>query len=190
MNKTPLINLNFKRINNNFYRPWQNRNASKKYRLNEQIRVLEVRVIDAEGQQLGVLPTRQAIDLASEQGLDLIEVSPLAQPPVCKIMDYGKFQYQQSRSQQKAKKIDTKVIRLSLNIGQHDIAVRQKQANKFLSQGHNVRLELKLRGREKAFKAKAIEVIQQFLAGLGDIYKTDKNIEQQGSIISTTISKK
>ena len=150
----------------------------------------EVRVIDENGEQLGVLATRQAIDMASERGLDLIEVSPLAQPPVCKIIDYGKFQYQQSHSQQKTKKIDTKVIRLSLNIGQHDIEVRQKQANKFLGQGHNVRLELKLRGREKAFKFKAIDVVKQFLTALGDVYKTDKNIEQQGSIISTTISKK
>lgn len=136
------------------------------------------------------MDTRDALGLATERGLDLVEVSPIAKPPVCKIIDYGKFQYQQSRSSQKSKKVDTKGIRLSLSIGQHDLAVKEKQVNKFLSKGHNVQIDLRLRGRERAFKDKAIEVIKDFLEKLEVEYKVDKGIQKQGSIISTMISKK
>lgn len=147
-------------------------------------------VIDEDGSQLGVMNTREALDLAKQKGLDLIEVSPLAQPPVAKIIDHGKFQYQQSRSQQKIKKVETKGIRLSLNIGQHDIAVKQKQVEKFLSKGHNVKIELRLKGRQKAFRDKAKEVIQQFLTSIEIEYKMDKTIQQQGPILTALISKK
>ncbi|MBU1202911.1 translation initiation factor IF-3 [Patescibacteria group bacterium] len=147
-------------------------------------------VIDENGEQLGIMDTLDALDLATNRGFDLVEVSPLANPPVCKIIDYGKFQYQQSRSSQKAKKVDTKGIRLSLSIGQHDLEVKQKQVNKFLSKGHNVQIELRLRGRERAFRAKALQVIKDFLEKIEVEYKMDKNIQQQGSIISALISKK
>ena len=149
-------------------------------------------VIDENGGQLGLLKIQEALDMAQEKEMDLVEVSPLANPPVCKIIDYGKFQYQQSRSQQKAKKIETKVIRLSLGIGQHDLEVKKKQAIKFLDQGHNVKIELRLKGREKAFifKDKAKGVIKQFLESLGLEYKMDKNIEAQGHTLTASISKK
>ena len=150
-------------------------------------------VIDENGGQLGLLKIQDALDMAQEREMDLVEVSPLANPPVCKIIDYGKFQYQQSRSQQKkAKKIETKVIRLSLGIGQHDLEVKKKQAIKFLGQGHNVKIELRLKGREKAFmfKDKAKGVIKQFLENLGLEYKMDKNIEAQGHTLTASISKK
>lgn len=134
----------------------------------------------------------QALNLAAEKDLDLVEVSPLAQPPVCKIIDYGKFQYQQNRGEKKVKQLETKCIRLSLKIGQHDIEVKQKQAKKFLTKGHNVKIELRLKGREKAytFKDKAIEVIRNFIGGLGEEYNMDKEIQQLGPILSATISKK
>lgn len=147
-------------------------------------------VIDSDGAQLGVMPTERALALADEQNLDLVEVSPLAQPPVCKIIDFGKFQYQQSRGQQKVKKVDTKGVRLSLKIGEHDILVKQKQVNKFLSKGHNVKVELRLRGRERAFRDKAKEVITNFIDSLEGEHKIDKAISQQGPVLSVTISKK
>jgi translation initiation factor IF-3 len=147
-------------------------------------------VIDEEGVQLGVMPTSRAIEMAFERELDLVEVSPIAKPPVCKIIDYGKFQYQQSRNQQKTKKVETKGIRLSLGIGQHDIDVRRKQTSKFLGQGHNVKIELKLKGREKAFRDRARDVVKQFLEQLDCEYKLDKPIDIQGSIVSVSISKK
>lgn len=160
--------------------------------MNKQIRAAEVRVIGPEDEQLGVMPIAQALSLAFEKGLDLVEVSPLAQPPVCKIIDHGKFQYQQSRSQQKVKQLETKGIRLSLKIGQHDMLVKQKQVAKFLSKGHDVRIELRLKGREKAtnFKEKAKEVIKQFVEDLEGEYNIDKDIQQQGAILSVVINKK
>jgi len=130
--------------------------------------------------------------MAMDRGLDLVEVSPLANPPVCKIIDHGKFQYQQSRSEKKVKHIETKGIRLSLKIGQHDLEVKQKQVNKFLSKGHNVKIELRLKGREKAnmFKDKAKEVIKEFIESLDAEYNIDKEINQQGPVLSIVISKK
>ncbi|MCB9802839.1 translation initiation factor IF-3 [Candidatus Nomurabacteria bacterium] len=146
-------------------------------------------VINEQGDNLGTFPTRQAIDMAKEKDLDLIEVAPLAKPPVCKIMDYGRFQYQQSRSQPKAKKVETKGLRLSFKIGQHDMEVRQKQTEKFFSQGHKVKIELRLKGREKAFKDRAREVMEQFLEGLSS-YKIEAPLKQQGGTLTIIISKK
>ena len=147
-------------------------------------------VIDEEGQQLGVMNTSEALSLAQEKGLDLVEVSPLAEPPVCRIVDYGKFQYQQNRHQHKAKKIEIKGIRLSFKIGQHDLDIRKKQTEKFLSQGHSVKIELRLRGREKAFKDKARELITQFLTSLEIAHHLDKPIQQMGGTFSVMINKK
>lgn len=135
------------------------------------------------------MPTRQAQELAEAKGLDLVEVSPLSQPPVCKILDYGKFQYQQKRSQTKNKALETKGLRLSFKIGQHDLLVKKEQAEKFLNKGHKVRIELRLRGREKAFREPAKEIIQNFINQLGPGYKSDKGLEIQGATISTIIYK-
>lgn len=160
--------------------------------MNRQIRAAEVRVIDEDDGQLGVMPTEDALNLAMEKGLDLVEVSPLANPPVCKIIDHGKFKFQQSRSEKKVKQIETKGVRLSLKIGQHDMLVKQKQVEKFLSKGHNVKIELRLKGREKAyaFKDKAKEVIKQFIEDLEGEHQFDKDIEQQGAVLSIVITKK
>lgn len=137
------------------------------------------------------MSTAEALRLAEEQGVDLIEVSPMAQPPVCRLMEFGKFQYQQSRqAKNKAKKVDIKGIRLSLKIGQHDIETKQKQVAKFLEQGHKVKIDLRLRGREKAFRANGIEVVKQFIDTLNYEYKLEKPIETQMGTISTIIAKK
>ncbi|MBT7553350.1 translation initiation factor IF-3 [bacterium] len=150
-------------------------------------------VIDDQNENIGILTTAKALELAESKGFDLIEVSPLANPPVCRIMDYGKFQYEQSRNQQKAKtkvkKVETKGLRLSFKIGQHDMAIRQKQAEKFLAQGHKVKIELRLKGREKAFRDKAREVIQGFLDGIAAEHKVEAPIKQQGGTLTTIISK-
>jgi len=123
--------------------------------------------------------------------VDLIEVSPQAQPPVCRLMEFGKFQYQQSRqTKNKTKRVDIKGIRLSLKIGQHDIETKQKQVLKFLDQGHKVKIDLRLRGREKAFRDKGIEVVKQFIETLNYEYKLDKPIDMQMGTISAIITKK
>ncbi|PWB39129.1 MAG: translation initiation factor IF-3 [Parcubacteria group bacterium] len=167
---------------------WQS--AGRQYRVNEQIRSAQVDVIDEDGTRLGILPTRQAIDLAYEKNIDLVEVSPLSDTPVCKIMDYGKFLYQQRRSQQKNKVLDTKGVRLTFKMGQHDLDIRKAQAEKFLSKGHKVRVELRLRGREKAFRNQAKELITNFINQLSTGYKADKSIEIMGPTLSILIYKK
>jgi translation initiation factor IF-3 len=143
-------------------------------RINEHIRVPEVRVISADGENLGVMPTAQALQTAHEQELDLVEVFPKAQPPVCKIAAYGQLKYQREKHLQKQKahqkKIEIKSIRLSFRIGEHDMDMRLKQAAEFLADGHKLKAEMTLRGRERQFPERAREIIVNFIAKL----KTDE----------------
>jgi translation initiation factor IF-3 len=120
--------------------------------VNDRIRAREVRVIDPEGKQLGILPISQARREADERALDLIEVAPEAKPPVCKIMDYGKFRYEQSRRQKEAQKksrgLELKAIRIRPNTGTHDVDVKTQRALKFLGEGHKVKFDMIFRGPE------------------------------------------
>ena len=136
----------------------------KQNRVNFQIRVPEVRVIDEKGAQLGIMPTSQALGLARERGLDLIEVAEKTNPPVCRIIDFGKFQYQKEKAarSQKAHRVEIKGIRLSYNIAAHDLETKAKRAEKFLTAGDRLRIEIVLRGREKAFGNLAKEKLEEF----------------------------
>ncbi|MFA6551108.1 MAG: translation initiation factor IF-3 [Patescibacteria group bacterium] len=137
------------------------------YHINEQIRVPELRVIDDEGEMLGVMSTARALALAREQELDLVEVSPKAQPPVAKITNYGRMRYQKEREVQKQKakqkKVEVKDIRLSLRISPHDLAMRGDQAAKFLERGDKLKIEILLKGREKQLWGKAVEIMKDFV---------------------------
>jgi translation initiation factor IF-3 len=163
--------------------------------MNDRIRVPEVRVIDENGQALGILPIEKAIELAQSKELDLVEVSPKAEPPVCKILDYGQFKYQKEKEARKqkaqAKEIELKVIRLSVRIGEHDLDVRQKQAAKFLDRGDKVKIELPMRGREKAHKDVAEEVLTAFLEGLKAHYqlRVEQEIKYLGGRFSVIVAK-
>ncbi|MBI5370063.1 translation initiation factor IF-3 [Candidatus Uhrbacteria bacterium] len=167
----------------------------QKYWANERIRAEQVRVIDENGQALGVMPTTKAIELAQSKELDLVEVSPKAEPPVCKILDYGQFKYQKEKEARKqkaqAKEVEIKAIRLSVRIGAHDAGVRQKQAAKFLDRGDKVKIELPMRGREKAHKDVAEEVINTFVEGLRADYqlRVEQEIKYLGGRFSTIIAK-
>ncbi len=138
------------------------------YRFNEQIDVPEVRVVGADNEPLGVLATEKAIALAQSLELDLVEVSPKAEPPVCKILDYGHFKYQKEKEARKQKaqshEVEVKGVRLSLRIGEGDLETRHQQGKKFLERGDKVKAEIRLRGREKAHQAVAREVMAKFLA--------------------------
>jgi translation initiation factor IF-3 len=140
------------------------------YRINAQIRVPEVRVIDDEGAMLGVMPLARALELAREQELDLVEVSPKAQPPVAKITDYGRMRYQKEKEVQKQKakqkKIEVKDIRLSLRISPHDLEMRVEQAAKFLERGDKLKIEILLKGREKQLSNKAVDIMKDFVKKL------------------------
>ncbi|HLC45176.1 MAG: translation initiation factor IF-3 [Candidatus Doudnabacteria bacterium RIFCSPHIGHO2_01_FULL_50_11] len=135
--------------------------------MNEQIRVPEVRVIDAKGQQLGILPTAEAINAARAQGLDLVEVSPKANPPVVKFINYDKFRYQQNKLAQQQrknqKKIEVKGIRLSMRTGIHDLEFKARAADKFLKAGNKIKIDMFLRGRERANVPYALDQVKKFL---------------------------
>lgn len=145
------------------------------YRVNAKIDVPEVRVIDENGVSLDVLPTARAIALAQERGLDLIEVSPKAEPPVCKFADAGHFKYQKEKEIRKqraqSKEVETKGIRLTLRIGSGDLGIRVEQAKKFFERGDKVKAEMILRGRERAHFDKAKEVFDLFVQQLGQHYE-------------------
>jgi len=143
-----------------------------------------------------VLNTSQALDEARQRGLDLIEVSPVANPPVCRIMDYGSYQYQQDKKERKQKakqkKVGVKGIRLTLKIGPNDLVTRKKQALKFLAKGHKVRIELILRGREKAFAERARKLMNNFADSLKEAGNLafDKELSKQGGRLFMIIGKK
>ncbi len=133
----------------------------------------EVRVIDAEGNQLGIMETRRALALAREQGLDLVEVAPTAQPPVCRILDYGKFKYDQAKKQKEAKKkahtVDIKGIRMRYGTDAHDLAYRVKDARRFLEEGNKVQVTLIFRGREMAHPEIARAQLDRISTAVADV---------------------
>ncbi len=173
-----------------------NKKVAKKLNVNQQIRAKKVRVIDEKGEMLGLKSFVEAIQIANEKDLDLIEVSPLANPPVCKIMDFGSYQYQQDKKERKQKakqkKVEVKGIRLTLKIGPNDMETRKKQSLKFLSKGNKVKIDLILKGREKAHLGMAKEKIKAF----SDSIAEDENIEieqditKQGGRLFMIIGKK
>jgi len=165
-----------------------------KYRLNQFITAPDVRLIDNEGVNVGVITTVQALALAKERGLDLIEVSPKAVPPVCRLDNYGSFKYREEKEKQKqkakAKKIELKGIRISLNIGSHDRDVRLGQAKEFFDEGHKVRIEMILRGRERQHVDLARAAITDFIRLLGDGVAIEQPITVMGGRFSTIVYRK
>ena len=159
--------------------------------MNSQIRVPEVRVIDEDGGQLGIMSTADAIAMAQDRGLDLVEVSPQAQPPVAKLVNFDKFRYKQRKLEQqqkkKAKKIEVKNIRLSLRISEHDMGIKAKQSEKFLEDGDKVKVDLMMRGREQAFAEKGYEVVRQFIAMLPSV-EVESPAKKQGNTISALLT--
>jgi translation initiation factor IF-3 len=142
----------------------------KRFRANEKIRRPVVVLVDENGENIGDVPTPKALAMAREAGLDLVEVNPAANPPVAKIMDYGQFKYEKEKKAHKQKmqqkKVDTKGIRLSVRISRHDLDMRLEQAEKFLNKGHKLKVELILKGREKAHPERAREVMRDFFKEL------------------------
>jgi translation initiation factor IF-3 len=162
--------------------------------INNQIRAKEVRLIDETGQQLGVVRLEDALLKSRERNLDLIQVTEKIDPPVCKIMDYGKYLYQQKKKDKgvKPKGGEIKGIRLSFNISEHDMEMRAKQAEKFLKEGDKVRIEVRLRGREKALGEHAKSKVNKFLEILQTIipHKTERELKREPRGMSMIISKK
>jgi translation initiation factor IF-3 len=152
-----------------------------RFLVNTRIKAPQVRVVGAEGEALGIIETSRAIAMATEKEMDLVEVSPKADPPVCKILDYGAFKYQKEKEAKKqkaqSKEVELKGVRLTFRMGTHDLDVRLKQASKFLDKGNKVKVEMPLRGREKAHKDVAMEIMNNFLERLKETYEL--RIEQE-----------
>lgn len=151
-----------------------------KPRKNEQVRVREVRLIDEKREQLGIFPVWKALQIAKEKDLDLVEVSPNAKPPVCRLLDYGKFLYSQQKEEHKSrgKKILVKQVRISPRIGPHDIEFKTKQIEKFVKKGHRVEVEIFLRGREKAHMDLARKKLEDFIALTKDFAEKEEEIKK------------
>ena len=137
-----------------------------------------MRVIDADGKQLGILSKQEALQLAQERELDLVEISPDADPPVCKIVDWGKFNYQRTKQLQKNRKtvkaMDMKQIRFGLKIGSHDLEIKMNKVRKFLAAGHKVKITLVYRGREQAHKEIGFQIAQRVIDDFGDTIIVDQ----------------
>ncbi|MHB9026781.1 MAG: translation initiation factor IF-3 [Armatimonadota bacterium] len=167
-------------------------NINKQLRVNERIRVREVRLIDEEGHQAGIVQTRDALQQAKDAGLDLIEVSPNATPPVCRIMDYGKFKYEQAKrdkvAHQKSKQSELHLIRVRPSIDDHDYAFKLKNARKFLEDGDKVRIFVIFRSREFTHPELGRKLLQNFVADLTALSHVEKPIGMEGRQMSVVLA--
>jgi len=163
-------------------------------RVNERIRVPQVRVIADDGTQVGVLPVREALALAQSKGLDLVEVSPTARPPVCRIMDYGKFKYEQNRRARKAKKkqhhMQLKEIKMRPKIEEHDYSFKLQHAREFLEQRDKVKFTVTFRGREIAHQDIGHKLIQKAIADLAEIASVESPPRSEGRTLTTVLMPK
>ncbi len=162
--------------------------------INEQIRDKEIRLIGEDGEQLGIMSARDALKIAREADLDLVKIAPTAKPPVCKIVDYGKYRYELARKEKEAKKkqkvIDVKEIRLSPNIDENDLNTKVNAAKKFITKGDKVKVTLKFRGREMAHMANSKVILDVFAEKLKDIAVVEKPAKLEGRSMQMTLAEK
>jgi translation initiation factor IF-3 len=158
-------------------------------RVNEQIRIPQIHLIDAEGEQIGVVETKNAQTMADEAGLDLVEVAPNARPPVCKIMDYGKYRYEQSKKQKKGKQAGSqlKEIRMRVRISSHDFDFKVKHAEDFLKQRHKVRMSVMFSGRENAHRELGRELLDKIAADLAEFGTPEATPRNEGRAMVITM---
>ena len=158
--------------------------ATKELQINEQIRDSEVRLIGSDGEQLGVVPTREAQRLADEKELDLVKIAPTATPPVCRIMDYGKYRFEQSKREKEARKnqhiVELKEVRLSLNIDVADFNTKAKHALRFLQEGNKVKVSIRFRGREMGHPEIGLETMKRFAEVCSEVAAVEKPAKMEG----------
>jgi translation initiation factor IF-3 len=162
--------------------------------INEQIRDREVRLIGPDGEQVGIVSAREAQKIADEAGLDLVKIAPNAKPPVCKVIDYGKYRYELARKEKDAKKkqktIELKEIRLSPNIDTNDLNTKMNAARKFLTKGNRVKITLRFRGREMAHMNSSKHILDDFAEQLSDIATVEKAPKIEGRSIGMVLAEK
>ena len=163
-------------------------------RINERIRVREIRVIDEAGQQLGIMPPAQALAVARQKGLDLVEVSPTAVPPVCRIMDYGRFQYLEQKRARQAKKhqkvIEIKEIKFRPKVDEHDYQFKKKHIERFLADGDKVKATIFFRGRENAHPEIGRRILERLIAELSDVGVIESEPQKEGNQLHTILAPK
>ena len=168
--------------------------AKLDHQLNEEIRDKEIRLIGADGAQLGIMSSAQANAMAEEQGMDLVKISPNATPPVCKIMDYSKFCFDQKKREKEAKKnqkvVEVKETRLSLNIDTNDFNTKLNQTAKFLAAGHKVKVSIRFRGREMAHTNLGEKLLMDFAASCSEIAGMEKNPKLEGRFMAMFLTPK
>ena len=161
--------------------------------MNERVRAREVRVIDEDGQVVGVMSSSQALQLARERNVDLVEVSPMATPPVCRLMDYGRFKYEQAKKENEARKrqktSELKEIRLSPKTDDHDIAVKVRKVEEFLGEGDKVKVVVRFRGREMAHPELGRRLLEQMMADVKNIAVVERTPIMEGRMMSMILSK-
>ena len=162
--------------------------------INGQIRDKEVRVIAENGDQLGVMPVKEAMKLAQEAELDLVKIAPKAQPPVCKIIDYGKYRYELARKEKEAKKkqktVEVKEVRISPNIDTNDLNTKVNNAKKFIAKGNKVKVSLRFRGREMAHMQQSKHILDDFADMLKDVAVVEKPAKLEGRSLSMVLTEK
>ena len=162
--------------------------------INEQIRDREIRLIGADGEQLGIMSAREAMKIAQEAELDLVKIAPTAKPPVCKIIDYGKYKYEQTRKEKEARKkqktVELKEVRLSPNIDTNDLNTKINNAKKFISKGNKVKVTLRFRGRAMAHVQQSKHILDDFAETLADIAVVEKPAKMEGRAMSMVLTEK
>ena len=162
--------------------------------INEQIRDREIRLIGEDGEQLGFMSAREAMKIAQEAELDLVKIAPAAKPPVCKIIDYGKYKYEQARKEKEAKKkqktVEVKEVRLSPNIDTNDLNTKINNAKKFISKGNKVKVTLRFRGREMAHVQQSKHILDDFAETLADVAVVEKPAKMEGRAMSMVLAEK
>lgn len=162
--------------------------------INEQIRDREVRLVGEDGEQLGIMPTSKAQAMADAAGLDLVKIAPKAQPPVCKIIDYGKYKYEQIRREKEARKkqkiVEIKEVRMSPNIDTNDLNTKIAAARKFLEKGNKVKVSIRFRGREMTHTQQSLPTMEDFAAQLSDIAVVEKPPKMEGRFMTMFLTEK
>ncbi len=168
--------------------------SQKELLINEEIRDKEVRVVDANGGQLGILATKEAMKIALEKNLDLVKIAPQATPPVCRIMDYGKYRFEQAKREKEARKnqktVDVKEIRMSLNIDTHDFETKVRNAIKFLQGGDKVKVSVRFRGREMTHTNLGTDLLERFKDAISEVGTVEKAPKLEGRSMAMFISAK
>lgn len=168
--------------------------SSKELLINEEIRDREIRVIDADGSQLGIMPSREALRIAGDKNLDLVKIAPQAKPPVCRIMDYGKFRFEQAKKDKESRRnqhiVEIKEIRMSLNIDTHDFETKANHAMDFLKDNDKVKVTVRFRGREMAHTELGSVLLKKFAEACSEVSVLDKNPKLEGRSMSLFLSPK